>query len=368
MIPQEPGTDQLVLGEVRGSVSIRATIPDLYSSPSALFPSDMTEYLLQTPLEEAIPEMSQFLVGVVYASSGAIVAMPDLVGYGESYETPRSYFSIFNAAQGTILAWLATQEFVNEASNGCTALEATATVNGYSEGGTAVIPGALALEQIGVAIHSAYPGGAVWQPTLQFAFIFEVFAPDAPPLDASSLASWKIFLPMISYTSSIDNDLLPNTGSGQLMVSEAYSQGDIETNVFDWFNPPGQLSVNSAYAQFAPDITTDILNQNLKAIYDESRALGEPDACSNFVSDTTDALCAAILGADLIPDLENLVGFPTIVCHSPEDVSAGRPVSIHFRLLDRIFIIGSIFLSLFSFRALLDAGHCGVRPSADLSV
>lgn len=152
------------------------------------------------------------------------------------------------------------------------------------------------------------------------------------------------------------------------MVSEAYSQGDIETNVFDWFNPPGQLSVNSAYAQFAPDITTDILNQNLKAIYDEARGLGEPDACSNFVSDTTDVLCAAILGADLIPDLENLVGFPTIVCHSPEDVSAGRPVSIHFRLLDRIFIIGSIFLSLFSFRALLDAGHCGVRPSADLSV
>jgi hypothetical protein len=321
MIPQEPGTDHFILGEVRGSVSIRGTTPDLYASPSAIFPADMSQFLSDTPIETILVTMSNFLVSVVYASSGAIVAMPDLVGYGESYEIPRSYFSGYNSAQGVVLAWLGAQEFVLDQSNGCTILEPTATVNGYSEGGTATVNGALALGQIGVTVHSAYPGGAVYQPDLQFAYIFDIFSPDTPPVPEGELISWKIFLPMIGYTTSINNSLIPNSGTDQIMLSEEYSMGDFQTNIYDWFNPPGQLTVGSAFIQFAPDNVTDVLNQDLKAIYDESRALGTANACLNFMSDTTDALCEAILANDLIADLTDLVDFPTVICNSPDDVS-----------------------------------------------
>ena len=68
------------------------------------------------------------------------------------------------------------------------------------------------------------------------------------------------------------------------------------------------------------------INQDLGDIYAEARALGEADACANFVSNTTDALCATILAEDLISDLSDLVGFPTIACHSDDDVSHMRPL------------------------------------------
>ena len=113
----------------------------------------------------------------------------------------------------------------------------------------------------------------------------------------------------------------------QNLLSEEYSTGDFTTNIYDWFNPPGQLSVGSAFVQFVPDIVTDVLNQDLANIYAEARALGEQDACTNFVSNTTDALCATILAEDLISDLSDLVGFPTIVCHSDDDVSPICPFS-----------------------------------------
>lgn len=320
MIPNQPDEGGFVRGEVRGSVSIRGTTADLYGSPSAIFPANMTSYLAETPIEVVLPQMGNFLIGAVYASSGVIVTLPDLIGYGESYDYERSYFSGYNMAQGVVLSWLGAKEFVTEKSNGCTLLEATASVTGYSEGGTAVINGALALEQIGVKIFAAYPGGAIYQPSLEFAYVFELFDSDTPPA-GDGLLPWKIFLPMIGYASSINNNLLLNEMTGQNMLSEEFSRGDYRTNIYDWFNPPGQLTVGSAFIQFVPDNVIDVLNQELEAIYAESRALGEPDACSNFISNTTDALCASILAQDLIADLSDLVGFPTIVCHSDEDVS-----------------------------------------------
>jgi hypothetical protein len=320
MIPNQPGEGGFVRGEVRGSVSIRGTTADLYDSPSAIFPANMTTYLTKTPREVILPQMANYLIGVVYASSGVIVTLPDLIGYGESYDHERSYLSGYNMAQGVVLSWLGAKEFVAKESNGCTLLEPTASVTGYSEGGTAVIHGALALTQIGVNIFAAYPAGAVYQPSLELAHVFEVFSSETPPI-GSSLLLWKILLPMIGYAYSINNNLLLNEIMGQKMLSEEFSHGSFRTNIYNWFDPPGQLTVSSAFIGFVPDNVIDVLNPELKAIYTKCRALNVPNACSDCVNDTTDALCAAILAQDLIADLSNLVVFPTIVCHSNEDVS-----------------------------------------------
>lgn len=150
MIPNEPGTEngEFVKGLVRGAVSIRGTTADLYQSPSAFMPANMTQYLGETPFEVAIPSLSNYLVAMVMAASGVIVSLPDVVGYGQSSTNERAYFSGLNYCQGAVLGWVAAEQFVLQESS-CTSLEPTATVIGYSEGGTAAINGALALENIG---------------------------------------------------------------------------------------------------------------------------------------------------------------------------------------------------------------------------
>lgn len=320
-VPTEVGSDTILQGQIRGFISNRGTTSDLYFSPSEFWPANITNYILSNTIEQILLGMTDYLAPAIFGVWGAIAIAPDFVGYGESYLTPRAYFVLGNMAQSGALAWLATQEFVRTVSNGCTVLEAAASVSGYSEGGTATIPVALALRQLEVRVVGAYVGGAAYTPTLLFSSVFEKFAEDAPDLESTDLFLWKLFLPMVAYSHSIENSFLENTGSGQILLSQNYSQGGVETNIYDWFDPPAELTVSYAFTQFVPDNVVDVMNQDLKAIYDEARAAGVADACSNFVSNTTDKLCETILSADLVDDMTNLIDFKTVLCHSEEDVS-----------------------------------------------
>jgi hypothetical protein len=328
-VPTEVGIDTILPGQIRGVISNRGTLSDLYLSPSEFWPANVTEYILSNTLVDVLSSLGNGLTPVIFGASGAIAISPDFVGYGESYQTPRAFFVHGNQTQGGALAWLATQEFVRKTSNGCTVLEAAVSVSGYSEGGTATIPVALALRQLNVRVVGAYVGGAVYTPTIQFSHAFGTFADDAPELDPSDLYSWKVFLPMTAYSHSIENSFLENTGSGQILLSQNYSQGEVETNVYDWFNPPGQLTVSYAFTLLVPDNAVDVMNQDLKAIYDEARAVGEVDACSRFASETTDKLCESILSGDLVDHMTNLIDFNTVLCHSEEDVSFMMPFGNH---------------------------------------
>lgn len=315
------GSKSILSGQVRGAISNRGTTTDLYSSPSEFWPVNVTDYTSTAPIEDIVVSMTNYLVPAIFGVSGAIAIAPDFLGYGESYQTPRAYFVLGNMAQSGALAWLATQEFVRTVSNGCTVLEAAASVAGYSEGGTATIPVALALRALDVNVVGAYVGGGVYSPTINLAKAFEIFDEESPELDPTTLFLWKLLLPMFGYSYSIENSFLSHTGSGQIFLSKNYSQGGVETNVYEWFNPSGQLSNVFAFTEFVPDDVADVLNPDLRSIYDEARALGEVDACSGFVSATTDKLCETILDADLIDDMTNLIDFNTVLCHSKDDVS-----------------------------------------------
>jgi hypothetical protein len=228
-----------------------------------------------------------------------------------------------------------------------------ATVSGYSEGGYAAIPGALALKQIGVSILGLYPGGAPLQPTEQIGFTFATFAPGAPALSDETTLLFKLAVPFTAYSHSFENPLLANTGSGQILLADEWAQGDLTTNALSWFKSPGQIGYG--FLRYVPENVTDMLNPDLSAVYEEARNFGFTDGCTNFVSDATDKLCEAILKASLINELgtlvntlpnsspafprlrvltlnpfvenlisvpkyiANLVDFPTIYCHSPED-------------------------------------------------
>jgi hypothetical protein len=200
---------------------------------------------------------------------------------------------------------LATNEYIKSETNGCSELEPVATVTGWSEGGYAAVPGALALKQIGVDILGLYTGGAPFSAKKQVNYAYERFAPGAqPPVDLNLLL-WKLVLPYFGYSMSVENPLLNNTGSGQYLLADEYMQGDLTTNALLWVSTPAQLGLG--YVGFVPDNVTDVWNPNLRAIYDEARIFGVADGCTGYVSDTTDKLCEAILQTDVMDELSEFV-------------------------------------------------------------
>jgi hypothetical protein len=71
-----------------------------------------------------------FLASVVAATAGTMAIMPDYLGYGESYEYDRSFFTNVPYEQSIALAWLAAQTYLSESTRGCTTLENSAMANG----------------------------------------------------------------------------------------------------------------------------------------------------------------------------------------------------------------------------------------------
>jgi hypothetical protein len=200
---------------------------------------------------------------------------------------------------------LATNEYIKSERNGCSELEPVATVTGWSEGGYAAVPGALALQQIGVRILGLYTGGAPFSSTKQIKFAYETFAPGAPPLTQLNLLLWKLIIPIFGFSMSVENPLLPNTGSGQHLLADEHMQGDITTNALLWVATPAQLGLG--YVAFVPDNATDVWNPNLRAIYDEARIFNVSDGCTGYVSNTTDKLCEAILQTSVMDELSEFV-------------------------------------------------------------
>jgi hypothetical protein len=315
-IPMDPETGEILSGSMRGMVNGHGTAILLESAPTAIWPADMTAYLAETEPADVLLNTSDYLVAAIFGAGGAVSISPDFIGYGESYQTRRTSFVKETYAQAFTLGWLATREYIRSETNGCSELEAVATLSGFSEGGYAVIPGAFALREIGVRILGLYPAGAPLKPTAQISYGFELFASDSPPKENNTLLLWKILAPFSAYAYSTENPFLTNTGTGQIMLADEYAQGNLSTNALLWFDPPAQLGYG--YVAFMPDVVTDVWSQDVRALYDEARLFGVTDGCTGYHSNTTDKICETILEGSLMGELAS-VDFPTIYCHSPED-------------------------------------------------
>jgi hypothetical protein len=71
-----------------------------------------------------------FLAPVVAATAGAMTIVPDYLGYGQSYEYNRAFFTKIPYEQSIALSWLAAKRYLADSTRGCTILENAATAQG----------------------------------------------------------------------------------------------------------------------------------------------------------------------------------------------------------------------------------------------
>jgi hypothetical protein len=164
-LPVDPATGEVFKASIRAIFSGHSgTLLDVVAAaPTEIWPSNMTEFLATNSPDDILASTMDYLVAAVGAASGAIVVNPDFIGYGESAEYNRTDLAAMPYAQSFALSWFATQKYVANSTAGCSELENVVTVSGYSEGGYAALPGSFALQQLGVTIWGAFPGGAPFE-------------------------------------------------------------------------------------------------------------------------------------------------------------------------------------------------------------
>ena len=149
MVPTDPATGGgYVAGRLRGVETFRGTKIDVVDAPSQTVMDAFSEVdgggengrpMALTSLLEFHPEA---------AAAGAIVIAPDFLGYGSSLPTHnRTYGVMESYQQAAVVSWLATQNWIERESGGCTLLDDVVSMEGTSEGGYAVLAASMALRQ-----------------------------------------------------------------------------------------------------------------------------------------------------------------------------------------------------------------------------
>ena len=129
-------TDTLVPGSFQGFVSAPSTRADLALAVTESWPRELETILVEglqggdLSLESFLFVYETFIAAAVAATSGTIAIMPDYLGYGESYEYDRAYFTKVPYQQSVALSWLAAQNYISESSRGCTELANSAMAHG----------------------------------------------------------------------------------------------------------------------------------------------------------------------------------------------------------------------------------------------
>jgi hypothetical protein len=296
-LPVDPETGEVFKASIRTLFSAHGTQIDVAGAPTEIWPSDMTEFLATKSTEEFILDTMDYLFAVGGAATGAIVVNPDYIGYGQSVDYNRTFLAVMPYAQSFAMSWLATQKYVANSTAGCSELENVATVSGYSEGGYAAIPGSFALQQLGVTIWGAYPGGAPYQPIEQYAAVLADFS-DGPPADPDKLFALQVQVAYNGYANSNEFPFLANTGADQPLLADLFRIPGTPQNAIDWFATGATIG----------DDFLDMINADFNAIFEAARADGVTNPCTAYVTNTTDKLCQVFEEASLIPLLGTFEG------------------------------------------------------------
>lgn len=129
-LPLDPETGFVFSGHLRGFVNGRS-LHTLEAYPSRVWPVQVQQTLQQgRPLNSLLFDYMDYLSAMVATSAGAVSITPDYIGYGASFGYNRTFVSKIPYEQATALAWSGTKQHIEEALEGCSLLESTATVTG----------------------------------------------------------------------------------------------------------------------------------------------------------------------------------------------------------------------------------------------
>lgn len=140
------------------------TTLDEQAVPSQIFPDNLSAVFDDVDSEQGIQirvfQLYWIWSGLMAAASGAVAILPDYLGYGVSYEHPRGYMNRYVYQQADAVLFFQSREYLREISDGCSILDQTVTLAGYSEGGYGSFAAGLALSELGVEIVTVQAGAS----------------------------------------------------------------------------------------------------------------------------------------------------------------------------------------------------------------
>ena len=283
-------------GNLRGVLDYHTTVANVNDAPSVQWPSSLKNELDQGAGPALVADILNGLDSLCAASTGAVSMLPDGIGYGETQATHNRSFIVakYYQQEGYVL-WRKTQQWLSTLTNGCTQLQDIASVTGSSEGGLSSIVGADMLHNLGVRILKVYSNAGPINADSVLQFGIESYDQGLISLTKSNIF-YQFIVPFSAY--SFDNDRLdlPNYGSNQTTISDAYS-----VQVDQWMSSPDPIpgvQVIGLMPQYGPSILSpDLLN-----MFQSASAANTYDPCTSQynIPGETDLICEGILKSDYL--------------------------------------------------------------------
>jgi hypothetical protein len=165
-------TTTIVEGSLRSLVEMHDTEVSVSDAPTEFWPTNLTEAMaLLNDSDNVGFEIAVYFMPLSAASSGAVVILPDYIGYGASSKTQNRTFAYPPAyMQAAVTTWVATKQAIeqdwsiNDGNGGCTVMDSVVTLAGESEGGYAAISAAPAMQQAGLRVLSVNAGATFLDP------------------------------------------------------------------------------------------------------------------------------------------------------------------------------------------------------------
>uniref|UniRef100_A0A7S3L2L2 Uncharacterized protein n=1 Tax=Amphora coffeiformis TaxID=265554 RepID=A0A7S3L2L2_9STRA len=338
--PLDPTTGQALAGERTVGVGFQGTRLEIEHAFSTHFPVNVTQRLkevtstaggslfaLTTSFVDVYPLMAA-------ASMGLITYGPDYIGAGESARGyDRSYLTALPVEQAAVVNYYNLQayteaQFANRASDsdddGCNTPRSTIVSDqvltwGYSAGGAAVVFGTAALQSQGLNIVRMFTQAGVYNNPALIQAAAGPFLRD--PLHATIGFDTAGFWALVAAAYSNEAPFLQNTGTGQTLLSMAFTNPDDPTHdILEWIfdEKITAVELKTRYPRVGHDFLATV-NPALFAPIGTSTRAGASFCDPPFLTAETDVLCAALLQNSPVTVLDELNDFPIEWCHSPGD-------------------------------------------------
>jgi hypothetical protein len=242
-------------------------------TPSEVFPCNATNFLEVT--SDVAEFFVDYLTPLLLSSSGVISAIPDGIGYGESFDYNRVYLSRPAYGQTSVLSYLAAQKYIQSTTGGCTELASTLSIHGYGQGGYAAIAAAKGLQAIGMELLPMYVGSAPLDLIAQLGFSISKLLEKQQTEDTRR--RFGIFLAFLGFGYSSDLPFLANANSEQTLLAEPWL-----SDIGDGLAAPNPID-RATLLDGLPFNPVLMINADVRSLFEVRNYLAdEPKTCNGF--------------------------------------------------------------------------------------
>jgi hypothetical protein len=252
--------------------------------------------------------LTDYLPGMMAASSGSVTIFPDQTGYGESRAFQnRTTFYPYGYQQAAVVAYFATEYYLKNTTLGCTLLDKAIQVQGNGDGGFAAPFVGDAFRRFGIQILNVYAAGPPLD--LESFLVDSLAALDLGDTD-SPVRDEQFILAAFSYSAETPGYI--NTGTGQTLLAP-----EVREPIVAALSSVRQGQLSAAL----PDNLADIITPDLLELFrNASEFQMESRPCDDSSLDAE--LCQQIVFGSAWRVLTGEVArlnIPIELCYSPQD-------------------------------------------------